>query len=121
MVGWASAGGLETGPKGAVHLEALAFDPFRLVTDTELLASYDAVLRPVLGGAGERSGQPVTSSTAPAFGASGRGGANPVPSSTAAGITTLTSAAALVKAFVGQALLIPPRPPLRTPTRPTWP
>lgn len=121
VVGRASAGGLETPPTRMDQLEALAFDPFRLVTDREQLAAYEAALKPALGAAEEQSGQPVTSSTAPAVATSGRREGNPVPSSTTAGITSLTSAAALVKVFVCQALLIAPRPPLRTPIQPPYP
>ncbi len=122
LIGWAlvggvSAGGLEPRVLRPEQLEALAFDPFRLVTDKALLGPSEPVLR----ADGSASDESVTSSTEPALAPSGREGGDPVASSTAAGITSLTSAAMLVKVFVGQALLIAPRPPLRTPTRPTWP
>lgn len=126
LLGWALVGGASAGtPKSqrarADQLEALAFDPFRLVTERELLAVYEAALKPAAAAVNGQSGQPVSSSTAPALAPSARNGGEPVGSSTTASITSLTSAAALLKAFVGQALLIAPRPPLRTPTQPTWP
>jgi len=121
VVGRASATGMEPQRVRADQLEALAFDPFQLVTDRGLLASCEATSKPAAGAAHEHSGQVLSSSTAPALAPSARKGGDPVVSSTTASITSLTSAAALLKAFVGQALLIPPRPPLRTPIQPTWP
>ena len=119
---WASSGmalAESPGPARGDQIEALAFDPFRLVTDKELLAvlkrSFAAESQP------EQPRGSVASSAASASATSPTRAGTPVPSSTTAGFTSLTSAATLVKAFFGQALLIPPRPPLRTPVLPTWP
>ncbi len=121
-LGGASAAAGEGLPGRVGDAEALAFDPFSLVTDTKLLSSYQSALS---------SGR-VAKVVAPRPKSTAR--SDPAPSTTVApsGSTESTSAPAPSEATASDdgsetislatpTLLINPRPPKQTPVLPPWP